>query len=60
MTEQIMISPQSAASHYFFGMQFWENRAKSLQNLVDAQEQRILELEKIIQENQETEELKDG
>ena len=39
------IPPLSAAAHYAAGMQFWESRAKSLQALVDVQDQRIRELE---------------
>ena len=42
------IPPLSAAAHYAAGMMFWEGRAKSLQALVDAQDQRIKELEALI------------
>lgn len=38
------VSPLSAASHYLASAQFWENRAKSLQGLVDAQDAEITSL----------------
>lgn len=38
------IRPLSAAIHYHAGLQFWESRAKSLQNTVDAQEEELGQL----------------